>query len=153
MALCDRGKNFFKLSFMAFSYSWDPLLYRIPNVSTSLRTNKKGVKSLSECLPLFKYFKNGLIKIYDFKAKCSNNAKKNQDFSSKIWRLDEKFLRLIKYFYRYHLPTFVLMVICSGGLEGGAVTTSQHDSQNCMIIERFCVKLTANGRHQFVPCD
>ena len=92
---------------------------------------------MSECLPLFKYFKNGLIKIYDFKAKCSNNAKKNQDFSSKIWRLDEKFLRLIKYFYRYHLPTFVLMVTCSGGLEGGAVTTSQHDSQNCMIIERF----------------
>ena len=137
VALCARGKNFFKLSFMAFSYSLEPLLYRIPNVSTSLRTNKKGVKSVSECLPLFKYFKNGLIKIYDFKAKCSNNAKKNQDFSSKIWRLDEKFLRLIKYFYRYHLPTFVLMVTCSGGLEGGAVTTSQHDSQNCMIIERF----------------
>ena len=78
VALCARGKNFFKLSFMAFSYSIDPLLYRIPNVSTSLRTNKKGVKSLSECLPLFKYFKNGLIKICDFQAKSSNKANKNK---------------------------------------------------------------------------
>ena len=54
-----------------------------------------------------------------------------------ILRLDEKFLRLAKYFYRYHLLTFVLMVTCSGGLEGGAVTTSQRESQNCMIIQRF----------------
>ena len=75
VALCARGKNFFKLSFMAFSYSIDPLLYRIPNVSTSLRTNKKGVKSLSECLPLFK---NGLIRICDFQAKSSNKANKNK---------------------------------------------------------------------------
>ena len=85
MALCARGKNFFKLSFMAFSYSLDPLLYRIPNVSTSLRTNKKGVKPLSECLPLFKYFKNGLIKICDFKAKSSNKANKNKTSVLRFW--------------------------------------------------------------------
>ena len=144
---------------------------------------RKWVKSLSKCLPLFKYFKNRLIKICDFKSKkfspesklsylgerraclsrvyfsryppngeLARRLKKfkqswqKQDFSSNILRLDEKFLRLAKYFYRYHLPAFVLIVTCSGGLEGRAVTTSQQESQNCMIIERFWVKLTANGR-------
>ena len=38
---------------------------------------------------------------------------------------------ILQYFYRYHLPAFVLMVTCSGGLEGGA------GGQNLCHVNKF----------------
>ena len=39
--------------------------------------------------------------------------------------------RILRYFYRYRLPAFVLIVTCSGGLEGGV------GGQNLYHVNKF----------------